>query len=186
MLLMHLPDKDEMITRLAQRRTQYVGWASRRVGSLEDAEDIVQQAMLRASQRLEQLDTPEALEGWFWQILRTTLANSLAKRDAQRRKQQRILQYEKAAPGYTLSPPSISESICDCGVQEFEKLPESLQEVMLRVDLYEQSCAEVADELELSVNATRVRAHRARRAMRERLQERCGVNTAQECMQCDC
>ena len=118
--------------------------------------------------------------------MRTTLANSLAKRDAQRRKQQRILQYEKAAPGYTLSPPSISESICDCGVQEFEKLPESLQEVMLRVDLYEQSCAEVADELELSVNATRVRAHRARRAMRERLQERCGVNTAQECMQCDC
>jgi len=187
MLLMHAPEQQEtLIARLADRRPQYVGWASRRLGSPEDAEDVVQQAMLRAAQRFDQLEDEGALEAWFWQILRSTLANTLASRDARRRKQQRIVQYEAASPKYTLSPASLSEDICDCGVEEFEKLPESLQEVMIRVDLFEQSCAEVAEELDLSVNATRVRAHRARRAMRERLQDRCGVTTAHECRHCEC
>ncbi len=153
-------------------------------GTPEDAEDVVQQAMERAASRADQLAEVGAARSWFWQILRRSLSDHLRARDVRRRGHDLLEQYELAAP--TGHEPHDHGATCTCSLDELEKMPDDARELLERVAIREESIAEVAQDLGLTPNATRVRAHRARAAMRARMQERCGTHDVHSCMDCSC
>jgi RNA polymerase sigma-70 factor (ECF subfamily) len=165
-------------------RARYVSWARKRVATREDAEDVVQQAMERAASRADQLSEAAAARGWFWMILRRCLSDHLRARDARRRGHDLLERYERAAP--TGHEPHDLGATCTCSLDELEKMPDDARALLERVALREESIAEVAEDLGLTPNATRVRAHRARAAMRARMQERCGTHDVTSCMDCSC
>lgn len=163
---------------------RYVG---RRVASAQDAEDIVQQAYNRALDRLDQLRHPERIQGWFFEILRHTLSDHLAKRARERARHEAFVagtDVEEAE----LSPVTQAQSgpSCRCGEVFLKELPDGLEEVVRRLDLQDQSTEEVAQALGITPNNVRVRAHRAHHKMREALHACCKGERYEDFLDCQC
>jgi RNA polymerase sigma-70 factor (ECF subfamily) len=59
-------------------------------------------------------------------------------------------------------------------------------EILRRVDLGESRLDSVAAELGITANNATVRLHRARQALRQRLEQMCGVCAHHGCLNCTC
>lgn len=178
-----LTSPDDAIARLMQGWDRWVGLAGRNLNARADAEDAVQQALVRASEQLHTLDDPEKLEGWFATIVRRQAIDQLRRqtRDAQKR---RRLAIEPAPAPYPA--PDDLQPTCACGIDALEDLSPSYAEILTRVILNEEPVQEAADALGISDTNASVRLHRARKALRMELLDRCGTTSTRECLSCDC
>lgn len=175
---------EDLLAPLTQRRVRWVRWAARRLPTWEDAEDVVQQAFAKAAAHSAQLRDEEALVAWFWQILRRTLSDYLAGHTRRMHQRDRIADLERAEPVHVPAPDA--ENVCQCGVEELDALPASQRRVITRVDMRGDTFAEAAEALGITPNNARVRAHRGRQTLRQRLEERCGITSPQTCISCEC
>ena len=64
---------------LAEQRSAFLAFARTRVRSGADADDLLQQALLKAAERLDKLRDGERLEAWFYRVLRNTIADHHAE-----------------------------------------------------------------------------------------------------------
>ena len=165
------------------QRERYVRWAASRLPCREDAEDVVQRAMLRASAHIDQVQQSEAITAWFWQILRRALSDHLGREQRRRAREEAL---SKLAPTRIEDAPVIDEPMRRCFSEELEQLPEGLRQALRCVDLEEATAKEAARALAITPNNVRVRVHRARRTLRARLEARYGVSCARECHECEC
>lgn len=163
----------EALTRLrgeAERR------ARRRFPSL-DAGEVYQRAALKALERSEELRDPARVDGWFMRIV-TTSALDIARE----RSRGPIASAEPPEP-----PPSApTEPVCGCTLALLGGLPAPYADVLRRIDVDGASLADVAATLQLQKGNVAVRLHRARQALRRRLQEHCGVESIRQCFGCVC
>jgi RNA polymerase sigma-70 factor (ECF subfamily) len=63
-------DVERYAVLVARHRDRYARFAARMLGSLDDAEDAVQDALVRAFDRLADCREPEKFAGWLFLILR--------------------------------------------------------------------------------------------------------------------
>jgi RNA polymerase sigma factor (sigma-70 family) len=166
----------ELLRQLAARRADFVAFARARLGLGADSEDLVQHALLRAIQKIGMLREPNLVIPWFYRVLRRAIADHRARADSE---QLRRLSAQEPGTAETVAT-------CSCSLTVLASLPEKYAEVLRRVDLGDESLAEVAGSLGTSVNNTTVRLHRARKALRERLRESCGTTSARACLDCAC
>ena len=164
---------------LAARRDEFVDFLRRRVRSGVDPEDLLQQALLTATQKIGQLREPDLLVAWFYRILRRVLADHHA-RWAVRQDTLPILEAEVNA--------ATSEEVatCACSLGLIESLPPQYAEILRRIDVDEEDAADVAASLGTTTNNVAVRLHRARKALRQRLLAFCGTASASDCLNCGC
>jgi RNA polymerase sigma factor (sigma-70 family) len=124
-----------------------------------DAEDVVQEAYLRASERLHQLRDPALLEAWLFRI---ALNQARSIRRAPSRRQLRLNDQEPAA-GH--EPP-------DLAVREaVDRLPVRQRAVVILHYVYGYKLAEVADLVGISEVNARTLLFRARRNLRTSLEK---------------
>ncbi|MBM4782707.1 MAG: hypothetical protein GQE15_33950 [Archangiaceae bacterium] len=153
---------------LAARRQELVDYARRRVGPA--AEDVVQDASLRALKKAEQLSNPRAARAWLFTIVRRVIAE---RRDA--------------APVPTAPPePERVVDGCDCIVAQVRALPAAQASLLTRVVVDGVSVSAVADELGITQNNAWVRLHRARQALKAQVAEHCGTRSLRQCLDCGC
>lgn len=167
---------EELVRSVTGEREAYLAFLRRRVASPADAEDLLQQALVRAATRVQLLQDPARHRAWFFQILRRAVADHHARRE---RTEEELC--EGTEPATAAEP-----SVCGCSLEQLERLRPEYAEMLRRVDLEEDSLAEVAADLGLTVNNTTVRLHRARKALRERLATTCGTTSARACADCAC
>jgi RNA polymerase sigma factor (sigma-70 family) len=169
----------EPLAALAERRGEFVDFLRRRTRSGADPEDLLQQALLLATQKAGQLREPGLAVPWFYAILRRTLADHHA-RWALRQNKLPLLEAElgEASPA--------EAATCACSLGLVEGLPPQYAEILRRVDLGDEGVAEVAASLGTTVNNVTVRLHRARKALRERLRAFCGTTSVDGCLDCAC
>lgn len=137
------------------------------VSSDQDAEDVVQQAYLAAFAKLSQFRGDARFATWLTRIA----INEALQRKRKHRPFEVIdgedLQDDGATPEedvYRVEVAKILETYID-------HLPDSLRTVFILRDVEELTTAETADCLGLSEEAVRVRLHRGRRLLRDRLSE---------------
>lgn len=165
------------------------------LGSLQDAEDIVQETLLRAWRRLETYEERAPLRAWLYKIATNACFDALSKRP------RRILpaaQYAPADPRQPFAPP-VTEAIWlepypDDLIDEFEAGPEarySLREsvslaflaalqtlpprqraVLILCDVLDWRASETAALLDVTVSAVNSALHRARVTLRQRYHAR--------------
>lgn len=82
--------------------------------------------------------------------------------------------------------PVVEEDVCACSLALMKSLPESYADIIRRVDIEGAGLAEVAGILRIATGNAAVRLHRARRALRARLREHCGVESMRQCLSCIC
>ena len=150
-------------------RDRYARYAARMLGSLDAAEDAVQDAFVRAYDQLAQCRNPENFAGWFFLILRNRCY-------AEKRRRRR-----EGVPVDDVAAQLVGTDRPDRAVEQKERR-RALQEALLRLTPEQRevfvlkhvegmSYDEIAHLLGATVPSLKMRMHRAYDRLREELKE---------------
>lgn len=154
-----------------ERRVFAVAWS--RLGDAALAEEVTQEAFIRAYRRLWLLGDGAKFSGWVNTIARRLAINFglRHRRELNKRERWALEHFSEAAPEKsadegepTHSPETLRQTLAE--------LPNAHRECLVLFYLEGKSGAEAAAALGISESALRVRLHRARAALRERLEQK--------------
>jgi RNA polymerase sigma-70 factor (ECF subfamily) len=157
----------------------------RMLGSVQDAEDLVQETLLRAWQRLETFQRHVSFRAWLYKIATNACLNALAKRP---RRSLPAFAYPAADPHAPIAAPIaapiwleplpderladaaadlearyiVRENITLAFLVVLQMLPPRQRAVLIMRDVLDFSANEVAEQLTLTVSALNSALHRAR------------------------
>ena len=143
--------------------------AVRLVRDRDMASDVTQDAFVRAWRAMPKFRGDAKFSTWLHRITVNTAWTHRTRRNRVRldpleslasEPESVALQPERAAEAVAVRP-SIEEALMD--------LSSSVRSVVVLKDIYDWSHAEIADHLDISVTAAKVRLHRGRKELRERL-----------------
>jgi RNA polymerase sigma-70 factor (ECF subfamily) len=157
----------EFEQRLAEASTLAVRVAYGVLHRREDAEDVAQEAAVRAYRSFASLRNRDGFRAW---LVRTTWRLALDRRRAQRRREAR----EQVAYAERRSEPTVEEVAAGRQAQErvwraLDALPEKLRIVVVLAAIEGHGTREVAALLGVPEGTAKVRLHRARRRLQEML-----------------
>ena len=177
----------EILPHLLSRESDFRSFLRRRVGDDALAEDLLQQSFMRAVQQEHQVEQPEQVVAWFYRILRNATVDYYRARAADDRKMEAFIQ-ELAATGTDKTPAfdELRPTVCACLQRLLPTLRPTYADLLNRIDLEGDSPAAVAKDLGVTLNNLTVRLHRARQALRNSLEESCGICTKHGCLNCTC
>lgn len=172
----------DLIEKLLVSRQSFLDFVSRRIGDPELAEDILQEAFVRAIQSADRLRDDTRLAPWFYQILRNAIVDSYRRGGIQRRHVQPL------HPDFDREdvPPEDEGPLCECFRSLILTLKPEYAELLERVELGHERPDDLADHLGITSNNLKVRRHRARQALRGRLEEVCRTCADHACLDCTC
>jgi RNA polymerase sigma-70 factor, ECF subfamily len=158
--------------------------ARRVTGNVADAEDVSQEALLKAWSRLEQFsgsqdENTDDFSAWLARIAGNTSIDILRRRrdgkllslDEPRGSAEETLGSGIAARNDNPEDRCARRQMRRILANAILQLPPDLRQACLLRDVMQYSSQEVADRLEISVVAVRLRLFRARRRLREKLEE---------------
>lgn len=143
-----------------------------------EAEDAVQQAYLAAFTALPQLSDPQRFAAW---VTRITVREALRRRGRPLQPLTIVDDDSDTIRELRAKGPeerTATRELRDTLEAAIDSLPDSYRTVLVMRDVQELSTRETAEALEVSEESVRVRLHRARRALKHLLEERCGVALA--------
>jgi len=184
-------DKDAFSLLTEPHRLELMTHCYRMLGSLEDAEDQVQETFLRAWRRLETYQERASLRAWLYKIATNACL------DALQRSPKRILPLDlpgpydptAALPAPVLEPVWIEpypdewiapahanpearydsyESVSLAFLAALQVLPPRQRIVLILADVMDWPMAEIADTLETTISSATSLLHRARVTMKQR------------------
>jgi len=172
------PERYRELVERHERRVYAVAWS--RLGDSALAEDVTQEAFIRAYRRLWLLGDGGKFSGWVTTIARRLAINLGMRHRRELNKRQRWALESLAVSG-SETPGEGPDSIYTPETlrQALAKLPDSHRECLVLFYLEGKSGAEAAAALGISESALRVRLHRARAAMRTLLEAKLAGSLAQ-------
>jgi RNA polymerase sigma-70 factor (ECF subfamily) len=138
--------------------------ACRLTGSSHDAEDLVQETMLRAYRAFDRYEPGTNIRAWLFTILRRVHQDGL-------RRLRRGPGFEEVAE-HTASRPPAQEIVARGGLdlaRALDKLAEPFRTAVVLRDLEELAYQDIARITEAPIGTVMSRIHRGRKALRERL-----------------
>jgi RNA polymerase sigma-70 factor (ECF subfamily) len=151
-------------------RAELVAAAIRLTGSRAEAEDLVQEAVLRAWVFWHRFEPGTNGRAWMHRILVNTFINGYRKR---RREREVLTQVHALETHARRSDESRSvtpgESLSDEVSHALARLPEDFRRVIVLVDLEDRSYRDAATAIGCPIGTVMSRLHRARRAMQREL-----------------
>ena len=173
-----------VVARLQASHRQFLDFLTARVGSREDAEEILQDAFVRSLQKAGDIRDDESAVAWFYRLLRNAVTDHYRRKDAGKRA---IESYARDAPdadpGFDAD---LERAVCACVNDLIPNLKPEYADLIRRVDLGGAEVTSVADELGLTAGNARVRLHRARTALRHELERSCRTCATHGCLDCTC
>jgi RNA polymerase sigma-70 factor (ECF subfamily) len=158
----------EQLVRASQAEVYTLAY--RLTGNEEDARDVAQEAYLRAFRSLKRFRGDARFSTWMHRITANCALTFLAKRTKGRHEE--LSSDESLADERPESSPETmaeAEFMRDRLTDALSELPPRLRAVVVLRDVYDLPHEAIAAELGISQEAAKVRLHRARRKLRERL-----------------
>ena len=140
-----------------------------------DAEDVAQEALLRAYQSFARLREPSRFRGW---LVRIAFRIALDRLRAAKRREQRDLRWsqpEHQPPARTVEDLAASHQFQGHLERALEELPEKLRLVLLLSAMEGHTIEEIAALVQVPVGTVKSRIFIARKKLAEKLQ--CHANT---------
>ncbi len=157
---------------IERRRSRMVALAKRVLGDEETARDAVQDASLLALRALDGFADRARLSTWLHRIVVNTALLQL-RRDRRRRYEPLETLDSGAFLDVTSPPPEATvaqRQVRALVRRSIDALPPTQRTILRLRDLYDLDTVESATRLGLSPNVVKVRLHRARQALRRRLE----------------
>lgn len=144
--------------------------ARRLCGNEEDARDVVQETYLRAQKGLRKFRGDAQFTTWLYRITANCAATHLAK-NARHRHEDIDEQLALADTSPEVDPAVRADGtlLRERVEDALETLPAKLRAVVILRDVYDMPHDQIAEELGITEANAKVRLHRARRQLRERL-----------------
>jgi RNA polymerase sigma-70 factor (ECF subfamily) len=166
----------ETLVDLYQDKIYY--FALRMLGNAQEAEDVVQETFLRVYTNLDRYDETHKFSTWIYRI-----ANNLCIDRLRRRKPTLSLDFEDENGDTTGAGYAVLSSEEDRPEEQMilselqttvrdaiEKLPDKYKSVVVLRYLHDLSLQEIGEVLDLPVTTVKTRVHRAREALRLKLE----------------
>jgi RNA polymerase sigma-70 factor (ECF subfamily) len=179
-------DADRLVARLLDGRQRFLDYVRRRVDDPELAADVVQDSLLRAVQAAPGLRDDARLIPWFYRVLQNAVVDAYRRRAAER---ERLTGLGERDADALPAAPVLGESaaaLCACFRPLLATLQPAYAGLIDALDLRGEPPATAAARLGITPNTLKVRHHRARRALRRRLEETCRVCAEHHCLDCSC
>lgn len=143
--------------------------AFRMVGNKEDARDVVQEAYLRAHKGIEKFRGDAQLSTWLHRITANCANTFLGRRN---KHTHAGLEDYDAVDQHPAHDPSMRADTAELRSRlsaALMELPPKLRAVVVLRDIYDLPHESIAEQLEITESAAKVRLHRARKRLREHL-----------------
>jgi RNA polymerase sigma-70 factor (ECF subfamily) len=175
---------DSALAHLIDSHARFLAFLERRVGNRDAAEELLQEAFVRALQRGESLRDGESAVAWFYRLLRNALIDHHRRRGSERR----ALEAVTVEPRTPEPAPDeeLLATVCGCVRGLVETLKPEYAEIVRAVDLDDLSVGDFARGAGITANNAGVRLHRAREALGRRLVQSCGACATHGCLDCRC
>lgn len=152
-----------LVDRYEADLARYARWA---LGSEDEAADAVQDALVRAYRSLHRCTDPARFKGWLFRIVSNRCKTRLARHRRRRTERLEDLPAEpvldQGDPGEDVEQQDRRERLR----QALDELGPDHREALVLRYVNELSVPEIAEALDLSVSAVKMRLHRGRDALR--------------------
>lgn len=144
--------------------------AVRLMGNEEDAADVTQEAYLRAWKGIRRFRGDARFTTWMYRITANTASNH-----RERRHRTGADALDEVAEPVDLAPERQPELVAESSEgmaalsAALDDLPPKLRDVVVLKDVYDLTHEAIAEELQISETAAKVRLHRGRKKLREEL-----------------
>jgi RNA polymerase sigma-70 factor, ECF subfamily len=166
--------------RLIEARGQFLGYIKKRIDDPELAEDVLQDSLVRALRGAPDLRDDERLIPWFYRVLQNAIVDAYRRRGVE---QAHIVWSE--APEIAAEPENDAE-LCRCFERLIPTLKSEYADLIQAVELGREAPDVAAGRLGITPNNLKVRRHRARQALRRKLEETCRTCSDHGCLDCTC
>lgn len=141
------------------------------------ADDLTQETFVRVQGHLDDLKDPAKLSSWIFRI-----AYNLCQDHFREAGKSVIVDGAEEQEMETLEEDSVQKEfeqhqMSECVQIEIDRLPESLRTVLFLSDVMEFSQREIAEVVGITVENVKVRLHRARKKLKELLEQKCTFET---------
>jgi RNA polymerase sigma factor (sigma-70 family) len=178
------PSSPDILRLLVDNHARFLGFLERRVGSRDEAEDILQEAFVRSIGRTDALQSLESATTWFYRVLRNAIIDHHRREGTRSRA---FLQLAAEVEDETAAPDQALEAVaCACIAALVDTLKPEYGAALRRVDLDGVSVRGFAAEAGITPGNAGVRLHRAREALRRQLARSCGTCLDHGCLDCQC
>ncbi len=172
----------EAIAQLVNGHRAFLSFLERRVESRAVAEDILQTAFTRGLERGADVDD-EKVVAWFYRVLR----NAVVDHYRQRSTAERVTEaWAREFPDVQEPEAELRQEICQCVSSLLDTLKPEYREALQIVDLQEGKLKDLAQQSGITPENAAVRVHRARAALRRRIEQACGTCSVHGCLDCSC
>jgi RNA polymerase sigma-70 factor (ECF subfamily) len=165
-------DRTAFDREVLRHRTELLSAGIRLSGSRAEAEDLVQEAVMRAWVFWHRFEPGTNGRAWMHRILLNTFINGYRKRRRERDVLAAVQIEELRALGWDarqhITP---GESLSDEVALALSRLPEDFRRVIILVDLEDRSYRDAAIAIGCPIGTVMSRLHRARAAMKRELTE---------------
>jgi len=154
-----------------------LGYLVRMTGNTADADDLLQEALIRMARELPRLRSPGAAKGWAYRVATNVAIDFLRKK-----KKVRFEEFDdESTPvdGGELDGLVVDE-MNDCIRGVIDRLPPDYRAAIVLSNLQGLSVAETASVMGTSVGAAKVRIHRAKARLKEALNRECDFYASPE------
>ena len=173
---------------LVESHRDMLRFLQRRLGSEEEAEEVLQRFMLKAISRAGDLRNVKTVRAWLGRILATTIVD-YQRAAIRRRRRERAVEPDELSrlADLAIEPDAeTDEAVCSCLYQLLPTMKPEYAEVIWRADLLGEPRDRLAISLGTSVNNVTVRLHRARQALKIRLEQMCRTCVVHGFLDCRC
>jgi RNA polymerase sigma-70 factor (ECF subfamily) len=173
---------DRLESYLLANRVALLHFIGSKVGDDDLAEDILQDSLLKALRAAPDLREEDALIPWFYRIIRNAITDAYRRHAAAA---ERLAQYALEQPS-AVPPPEDEAALCACFEGLLPGLKPEYAELIEAMDLHGATTETMTERLGITSNTLKVRHHRARRQLRDRLEDTCRTCAEHGCLDCTC
>lgn len=165
-------------SKLLGNRGILLGYIRKKVGDADLAEDILHDSLLKALRSAPELRDEEKLLPWFYTIINNSITDLFRRRQTARK-------YQMESVEESFSPEE-ERVLCECFKGIIPTLKPEYAELLEELELNGGDPEAVSARLGITRNNLKVRRHRARMQLRERLEQTCRSCAHHGCLDCTC
>lgn len=177
-------ESPEVLKTLVDNHRRFLAFLERRVGSREEAEDILQEGLVKALERAGEVRQEGSLVAWFYRLLRNAVTDHYRHQGAESRAMERAAGMEETST--EMDDRELHETVCGCVLGLVDTLKPEYAAALREVELEEKALSDYAAGAGITTGNAAVRVHRARESLRKQVIRSCGTCAEHGCEDCRC